>query len=127
MSHSFCKIRRMDKKIFTYPFVSLQHHRPEKIRCGDKKKPLFCVYVNYMCTVSVCVCVRVFICMSFYMSVTWDHVVDSYSLDLYDVMCVSLKHSLLCTAATEGGRQFPAALPHIKTQEKRARKKKKEY
>lgn len=115
----------MDKKIFTYPFVSLQHHRPEKIRCGDKKKPLFCVYVNYMCTVSVCVCVRVSICVSFYMSVTWDHVVDSYSLDLYDVMCVSLKHSLLCTAATEGGRRFPAVLPHIKTREKRAREKKK--
>lgn len=91
----------------------------------QKEAIVLCLRELHVYCKCVRVCVRVFICVSFYMSVTWDHVVDSYSLDLYNVMCVSLKHSLLCTAATEGGRQFPAALPHIKTQEKRARKKKK--
>lgn len=37
----------------------------------------------YMCTVSVCVCV--YTCVSFYVSVMCDHVVDSYSPGLYYV------------------------------------------
>lgn len=70
-----------------------------------------------------CKCVRVcvFICMSFYMSVTWNHVVDSYSLDLYDVMCVSFKTLSL----THSGHSRFAAVRRIFKHKEREREKKK--